>query len=65
MRAFSGILASAAIAGTLALTAAPAQAAPTLPSTGSGMIDAGTDILQTGLDMVTDLMSSLSGSMGS
>lgn len=78
MRAFSGILASAAIAGTLALGAAPAQAAPStsgtgpgvtdsglLPSTGSGVIDAGTGLIETGLDIVTDLVSSLSGSMGS
>lgn len=78
MRAFSGILASAAIAGTLALAAAPAQAAPPnsgaapgvtdsglLPSTGSGIIDAGTGMIETGLDIVTDLVSSLSGGMGS
>ncbi|MGI5218481.1 hypothetical protein [Nocardia sp. CA-290969] len=80
MRAFSGILASAAIAGTLALAAAPAQAAPTpgnsgtapgvtdsglLPSTGSGIIDAGTGVLETSLDIMTDLVSSLSGGMGS
>ncbi|MEU1981212.1 hypothetical protein [Nocardia sp. NPDC019395] len=82
MRAFSGILASAAIAGTLALGAAPAQAAPTtvpdnsgtspgvtdsgvLPSTGSGMLDSSTDILESGLDTVLDLVTGLTGSAGS